>query len=213
MGRYVFSDDFVSLPASDGSPGEEARRFVADRTMSSDEVVWANRRVDSSFDTTEHTSFAESFKRRISLHQFRPRLRNVGEEPWSFQRMSLRGRMGRGRSEGEDSIVKDWKQSARLHRAAAVAASSMTSENPNGCAVGLRFIARMFPKGERAGQERRRHRFDAGKERVRYQKMVEEGKVDDVQFISVLAYDEFMHSPNNRSGAVAKVFSRLRRHA
>lgn len=192
-GRYAFSEDFASVPGSE----------VSRRT--SDGIDFS--RAGESFGTAERTSFADSFKRRISLHQLRPKAR-VADEARSFQRISLRGRVARDRNDVDDSIVKDWKQSARLHRAAVASmarSGSVTSENPSGCAS---FLGRVFfrEKGEVRGGEEKRAERPSG----RAEFFMEDRKVEDVHFISMLAYDEFMHSPNRPSTA-AKVFSRLRR--
>lgn len=183
--RYDFNDDFASVTGSDAPPimrpGDRVSSLACDPLRSTSEYGGISTAANA------RSSLASSIKNRISLPSRDERRQS---------RLSFRGR---GRRSGairpcvEDSILHDWKQASALRQTADLSDDA----SPAGCAG---FLSRFFARD-----------FDAdSRDNERAKGMVEDGRRSDVQFVSILAYEEFMHSPN-RPSTVAKLLSRLRR--
>lgn len=223
---YDFDDDFPSIGASESTHprskgGLVSRRSVSRRSMGGEEKgvqeievgrralkdregsgivgdscaeeVDFGRGISLSFGNGSRVSFASGLRRRMSWCQtreerLRARLMKVGVD---------------------DSVLKDCREvkmrkttgRARMERNVSGSVASGGKGMRGGC-VSL-FIARIFRKGD--------EEMELKKEKKEgFSTVMEEKTIEDVHFLSMLAYEDFMHSPSRRSG-VAKVLSRLRR--
>lgn len=229
---YDYDDDFPSIGASEsthprsrgvraGGGDEGFKDREGSAIVGSWEEVEFGRGVSVSFGNGSRVSFASSLRRRVSWCQTR-------EE-------KMRTRMRKGGV--EDSVVRDFRE-ARLRtsgvrdnpgstegkgRARAAPEGKSGKVGWGAARWGLTsWFSRVWKRrdGDEDGDE------DGGGDECEGDcdggakggaalpasagVLVDERKMDDVQFISMLAYDEFMHSPN-RPSPMAKMFSRLRR--
>lgn len=200
--QYAFSDDFTSIHGSEpvSSPvSHPPKSRTPVRVEHAD--VDLTRGTPCSFTTSERPSFASSIRKRIAVH---PTARRQ-EDQVQIKKAPLP--LARRECDVDDSIVNDWRRAAQIKCTPSV---SVTSEAPpKGCAS---FISKVFvprTKNEDADTPQK-HRFEAKRETERCSAVMDDKTVDDVHFISILAYDDFMHSPNNPS-LFTRMFSRLRR--
>lgn len=218
---YDFDDDFPSIGASESTHppskgglvsrksmrGEEkgveeidlARRALKDREGSGiigdscAEGVDFGRGISMSFGNGSRVSFTSGLRRRMSWCQTRE------------DRMRARFT----KVEVDDTVLRDCREAklrrsmgrGRMERNVSGSVTGGGKAGRGGC-VSL-FIARIFRKGEDETELKKDKKDGFGT-------VMEEKTLEDVHFISMLAYEDFMHSPSRRSG-MAKVLSRLRR--
>lgn len=219
---YHFDDDFPSIGASESTHPQSKGGVVTRRSLKGGEkrideagmprrslkdregsgIVGDNyaedmefgRGISMSFGNGSRASFASGLRRRMSWCQTR-------EE-------RMRARMMKGGV--EDSVLRDFREAKmrrstarrRMERNASGSVASGAKAARGGC-VSL-FLSRIFRKGEGEAAVNEKENTEG------CDAVIEEKTLEDVQFISMLAYEDFMHSPSRRSG-VAKVLSRLRR--
>lgn len=181
--RYDFSDDFASIAESEAPPRPPDR--ASRRTAVAYESLRCQSEQGEFLAAPPRSSLASSIKNRMSL---------AASERG---RLSFRGR-GQKRSgirpSVEDSILHDWKQASEVK----IEESEDGDAGNPGCAA---FLSKIFTTKEGGNTREEDTRWD----------LVDDNRFDDVQFVSILAYEEFMHSPN-RPSTVTKLLSRLRRN-
>lgn len=178
--RYDFSDDFASIAGSE-APSRPPDR---DRTPVANELLRCQSEQGEFLPVPPRSSLASSIKNRLSQAARDER-----------GRLSFRGR-GQKRSGirpgVEDSILHDWNQASAIKEESEDGDAGATP----GCAS---FFSMMFTAKEGEDTKEENARWD----------LVDDNRFDDVQFVSILAYEEFMHSPT-RPSTVTKLLSRLR---